>query len=253
MFLHRQEPLPLSEACLHSLCASLNAPVMRIDELPDGPARAAIVIYAEEYGNFGLAVGLRSLESAQVALYSYRGRIQAANQIPAAMEDALCFAESLGFLFDEDMIEQDPAHGRRQALEHWDRLLGEEGEVWAHSSVAEPPAPELSADPLSDDELSDDEELLPPMDVLLQPAAEPAAGVPLTKFRGPEGGLPAPVAEPSPQRAAAAEGVASGGGDVPAEGLAREAQLLGRVAIVKVRRDGEASKPGLLTRLLGGF
>ncbi len=258
------DPLPLSEACLQSLCASLNAPVIHIEQLPVEPARAAIVIYAEEYGDFGLAVGMRSLESGQTALYRYRASIPEASEIPAAMEDALSFAEGLGFLFDEDMIAQHPVSGRQQALAHWERLVGE-GEVWTHAAVVEPPAPELTPELASADD-----ELFPPMEELLEPIDEffplesddlacempltgeigdtppaiadvPSNEVSLTKFRRPAVEPCSPPVESTPAAA------------VGAEGFAGAASALGRVPIVKMRKDGENAKAGFLTRLLAGF
>jgi len=178
MFLHCTDPLPLSEACLHTLCASLNAPVVRVEELPPGPVRAAIVIYAQDYGDFGLAIGLRALETGQVAVYKHRTAIPQVEQVPAALDEALSFAEGLGFLFDEDMIEAKSGKGRREALEHWNRLMGE-GEVFAAPAVADPPRPPV-AEP--GDELSE-ESLLTPVEDLMEVSAvllptNPELGVP---------------------------------------------------------------------------
>jgi len=119
MFSLSKDPLPLSEACLHGMCVSLNAPVVYGDDLPPGPARAAIVTYAEDYGDFGMAVGMRALEDGTVAVYRYREPIVDPADIATALEAALIFAEGLGFLFDEDMIDAGSRSGRREALEHW--------------------------------------------------------------------------------------------------------------------------------------
>jgi hypothetical protein len=124
MFVHTEETLVLSQACLMSLYASMNAPVVNMDELPVAPARAAIVVYAEEYGDLALAVAVRSLETGQVALYRYRDRVTSADLDAEPMEDAQAFGEGLGFLFDENMLAEDTSAARGAAFAHWNQLAG---------------------------------------------------------------------------------------------------------------------------------
>ena len=120
------EPLPLSEASLLALRPALNAPVLNVQFLPVGPARAAIVVFAEEYGGIGLAIGVRSNEGGQVAVFQNQEPIEADVPIEEALESALSAAERLGFLFDEDMMSTAPGgEGRSQALALWGRLMGE--------------------------------------------------------------------------------------------------------------------------------
>ena len=69
MFRRLSEPLPLSEASLLALRPALNAPVLNVGFLPVGPARAAIVVFAEEWGGIGLALGIRSNEAGRVAVF----------------------------------------------------------------------------------------------------------------------------------------------------------------------------------------
>jgi hypothetical protein len=143
MFVPSKEPIFLSEACLLGLCASLNAPVVQNDELAPGPARAAIVTFAEEYGDLSLAVAIRCLETGNVVVYRCRESLVDAKDVARAMETALVFAEGLGFLFDDDMIDGASGAGRSEALEHWNRLTGE-GEVFPTTGVVEPPAPPVA-------------------------------------------------------------------------------------------------------------
>jgi len=124
MFVHTEETLVLSQACLMSLYASMNAPVVNMEELPVAPARAAIVVYAEDYGDLGLALAVRSQETGQVALYRYRGRVTSAALDAEPMEDAQAFGEGFGFLFDENMLEEDTSAARQAAFEHWNQLAG---------------------------------------------------------------------------------------------------------------------------------
>jgi len=169
MFAVCRDPLPLSEACLHGLCASLNAPVVRTDELPPGPARAAIVTFAEEYGDLAVAVGIRALESGSVVVYRCREQLFDAEEVARAVESALGFAEGLGFLFDEDMIDSATGAGRSEALEHWLRLTGG-GEIFRPGSVAEPPVPPVAEITLPGEGLDE------PMEDLLADPDEPRAG-----------------------------------------------------------------------------
>lgn len=172
MFSASTRPLPLSEACLLSLCASLNAPVVRLDGLPTGPARAALVVYAEQYADVGVAVAVRSLEGGEVALMRHREPLPPETGPEAALEIAVGFAEGLGFVFDEDMIgAAGSLSAKTAALEHWQRLVGSD-EVFATPDVASPPSPGghgVSVDP----------EQMPEMEDLLLAAAdgEPAEPV----------------------------------------------------------------------------
>lgn len=193
MFLHCKDPLPLSEACLHGLLPSLNAPVVDVEELPSGPVRAALVIYAEDYGDLGLALGMRALESGDTAVYKYREPILDESEVPAALEAVMGFAEGLGFLFDDDMIDTAAGTGRRGALEHWNRLMGD-AEVFAPRAPAEPPAPDSSPGLPSGDQA-----LLPPAEDLLLPADELDLGTEADEF------------------GSSGAGVAAGGGASPGE------------------------------------
>ena len=177
MFSASSRPLPLSEACLLSLCASLNAPVVRLDGLPTGPARAALVVYAEQYADVGVAVAVRSLEGGEVVLMRHREALPPETGPEAALEIAVDYAESLGFVFDEDMIgAAGSLSAKTAALEHWQRLVGSD-EVFATPDVASPPSPEGAG-------VSVDPEQMPEMEDLLLaaadgPAAEPAEPVDL--------------------------------------------------------------------------
>ena len=118
MFHVSTEPVLLSEAGLQGLCVSLNTPVLNIDELPVGPARAAIALYAGEYGALELAVGIRSIETRQVAVFQFQGQIPDDKPGPGAMEAATTFAEGMGFLFDDDVV-AGGADGRTRAMRLW--------------------------------------------------------------------------------------------------------------------------------------
>ena len=126
MFRRLSEPLPLSEASLLSLRPALNAPVLNVAFLPVGPARAAIVVFAEEWGGIGLALGIRSNEGGQVAVFRNQESIEPDVSVTTALEPILSEAERMGFLFDEDMVAAaTDDQGRTRALALWGRLMGE--------------------------------------------------------------------------------------------------------------------------------
>ena len=84
--------------------------------LPVGPARAAIVLYAErnEQGSVvpQLSVGLRSLDTGRVAVFQYSGEVRKLNSASRALDVALSFAEAMGFLFDDDLVRGSGPSGR---------------------------------------------------------------------------------------------------------------------------------------------
>ena len=124
MFRRLSEPLPLSEASLLALRPALNAPVLNVGFLPVGPARAAVVVFAEEWGGIGVSIGIRSNQGGQVAVFRNQESIEPDVTVAAALEPALAEAERMGFLFDEDMVEN-ASTGQSQAMALWGRLMGE--------------------------------------------------------------------------------------------------------------------------------
>jgi hypothetical protein len=292
MFVHTEETLVLSQACLQSLCASMNAPVVNIDELVVAPARAAIVFYAEEYGDLALALAIRSSETGQVALFRYRGRVKTVAAEGAAMQDALAFAEGMGFLFDENMLADDSAASREAAFEHWNRLVDAPGLAAGgrHAMDAgDIPPPGDDILPSVQELLEPAEELLPSTEAAAEPTlngelragdrdlmlddlvelgaeedlsleldeGESGADVPLEELAGTS--LELTVAPPAQEEALPVEEPPAAGA-VPltkfrrptADAAAPAGSQLGRIPIVR-RKQGDPSKPSYLGRLLASF
>jgi len=254
MFRRSSEPLALSEASLLALRPALNAPVLNTDFLPVGPARAAIVVFAEEYGGIGLAIGVRSNEGGQIAVFQNQEPIDANMKLADVLEPALVNAERMGFLFDEDLLESAPGdQGRAQAMAHWGRLMGE------LEMPAPPMTPEPTMDSLADSSTSlgaavpelllDDvaplevPEISLDLEDELQPIAIVAPPTParqqLSKFRN---ASPSSAGNP----AAAKDGADRGSSKLEA------GSELGRIPLVRVRRDGTKRVP-FLARLLSSF
>ena len=81
MFRRSSDPLALSEASLLALRPAMNAPVLNVKFLPVGPAKAAIVAFAEEYGGMGLAIGVRSNEGGQIVVFKNQEPIDASVEV----------------------------------------------------------------------------------------------------------------------------------------------------------------------------
>lgn len=247
MFRRSSESLALSEASLLALRPALNTPVLNTDFLPVGPASAAIVVFAEEYGGIGLAIGVRSNEGGQIAVFRNQEPIEAMTNLADALEPALATAEQMGFLFDEDLVEGAPdGQGRAQALALWGQLMGElemaaapsppETGIDASStspSSLDAPIPELLLDDVATLEVPeislDLENELRPVESVVPPTPERQQ---LSKFRKTEPATYSNAARPGPGTEKASE--------------------LGRIPIVRIRREATKRVP-FLARLLSSF
>jgi len=242
------EPLVLSEASLVAFRPALNTPVLNVEYMPVGPARAAIVVFVEDSGGIGMALGIRSIEGGQIAVYRNRDPIEEGAAMSAVFAPALTAAEWLGFLFDEDIFEEMPEdQGRSQATALWSQLMGEV-EVAAASTAVRPdetpsPAPiettldldeSLALESEGSDGLLEEVAVDPPVQQTL-PAQT------LSRFRNAEvddeqSGPPA-AAEPNPP-------------DKPKGGGSQ----LGRIPLVRTRRGREGgSRVPYRARLLSSF
>lgn len=248
-FLPRRRPLELTAQRVRALRPSLNTPVVSAAELPVGPACAAILVHVEPGHGLQISVGVRTLACGSVVVYGFDGPISA-SVVGAALDAALSFAESMGFLFDDDVVGDDAASREKAAL-RWQEMIGDgvptpvpapapgpESDALFDADSGEltdPPAEDESGSGSGDDrsgfELGDSSSA--PAAASFRPAAAPAPGVPLSKFRvGPEGEA-APAAPAGPQKKRAP---------------------LGRMRLVK-RRPGEAqdARRSWLLRLLTSF
>lgn len=195
MYFSRQ-PLPERGVReLRSLHFSLNTPVIAIEDLAVGPARAAIAVQALPGGGTLLQLVVRSQRSGQLACFSHDEPLAGDVSTQIALDGALSFAESMGFLFDDDAIPELGADGPREAAEAWNDLLGlAPGDA--------PPAPDARASLAdADDELEtgDDTELETDDDAELEtdPEGEPVAELWLEELAVPAS-APANVAASAP-------------------------------------------------------
>ncbi len=118
-FARRSEAPALEPSWFRGLRFSLNTPVVRTDGLPVAPARAALVLFEAPEGPPGVLVGVRSLKSGQVVHFEPEGTIDALEE---GLDAAMAFGEGMGFLFDDDELEEGEAE---RAFGMWHDLMGE--------------------------------------------------------------------------------------------------------------------------------
>lgn len=250
------------------LRSSLNAPVVATEDLPSGPARAVIVMWWADDESPVLEVRMRSVTTGRLVTYGFDGTLDNAGELETALEGALNFAETMGFVFDDDVLSGDDTVGREKVVEAWEAF--EEGkppprrsDPGRMPSLAEITRPGLD-EPVELTELvpakdEDDADLAmelssdwspdnsgldlpvepePPAVEASRDAVTESPEVTLTKFRGPAAGG-------EPEAAPASSGPPPGG---------RTRQALGRVPIVRRRgKKNTREAPSLLSRILGAF
>jgi hypothetical protein len=124
---------------LRVLHLSLNTPVVAIDELPVGPARAGIALFEAPEGALRLEIAVRSLRVGQVVSYAPDEALDGARDAIVAVDAALSFAEGMGFLFDEDEVAAGAEAGTDAAAALW-RDVVEEISLRTHEPEAAAPA-----------------------------------------------------------------------------------------------------------------
>jgi len=147
VFFPRSAPLRLAAHRIRGLRLSLNTPVVATEELPIGPARAAILVHDDPDAGPQVTIGLRSLRAERTVFYAFEGDLREASSFAVALDGALSFAESMGFLFDEDELGAGGAVATARCLALWQELLGEEP---AAGEAADEPE-ELLLEQLADD------------------------------------------------------------------------------------------------------
>jgi hypothetical protein len=262
MFSPRKRPLLLVADRLLALRLSLNTPVVATPDLPAGPARAAIAVHSES-GRTCFTVAVRALRNGVSVLYELEGEDpNDASGVAVALDAALSFGESMGFLFDDELVTARSESVLRAALSKLREVVA------PPSPDVGDTAPSYDLDAPSDEILLEEAlELEPasaPAPVAPRPAAPPArpASASLTKFRmvaasgeaPPEGEAPPPEPPPEPEAPASAASTSPGTTARPAASRsATGGAMLGRVKPVRLRApDAPAPIPAWI-RLLSSF
>lgn len=182
---------------------SLNAPVIAIDALPVGPARAGIALCRDSAGTLDLRIAVRSLRTGQLAVYAPGGSIAAGEPI---VDAALAFAEGMGFLFDEDEVAVRGEGSEDAVAALWRDLVEEVPErLRSRATEADPegvapaaePEPALEVAVVADASQALAVRVESLREVAVAPVlADPAAV--LSKFRIIRGGIAAPLRPAEP-------------------------------------------------------
>ena len=99
---------------LRSLRRALNSPGLAIAELPAGPGAAAIAAHvASRDGLPRYTLAVRCERSREVVFFSVREEDLSHSESSLAADAALSLAESMGFLFEEELV---PVSGKSAAL-----------------------------------------------------------------------------------------------------------------------------------------
>jgi hypothetical protein len=137
VFFQRTTPLQVAPAQVRGLRLSLNTPIVSTEDLPIGPARAAILIHAEGQRGETVTVGVRSLRASRVALFSVDPDVSGDASFDVTLDAALSFAESMGFLFDEDEVGDGGAQARTRCLGLWRDLIGDDAPLGKPAAAPE--------------------------------------------------------------------------------------------------------------------
>jgi hypothetical protein len=151
VFFPRTTPLSVAPVHVQGLRLSLNTPVVATEELPIGPARAAILVHEDPERGPTVTIGIRSLRADRVALYGTDSDAEGGD-LEVAVDAALSFAESMGFLFDEEELADGGAQAKTRALGLWRDLLGDEaGEPARAPTRGSDPESELLLEDLAEE------------------------------------------------------------------------------------------------------
>ena len=118
MILPARKPLEPHGQPLRALQISLNSPVVTLAPLPSGPASAAVAVHER-----GATLCVRSLRTGQSAFFTTTEDL--VGQAGVALEAALSFAESMGFLFEDDLVAARGEAGPGEAARLWRELCGD--------------------------------------------------------------------------------------------------------------------------------
>jgi hypothetical protein len=240
------EPL-LAESAIVAFCAGLNTPVVNIDELEVGPARAGIMIAAGESSELNLLVRVCLISSGEGVTFKFQGDPAEFRDPAAAMDAALSFSEGMGFLFEEDLLAEGGPAGRQRAIKIWRSLCGLREEVKSEGLVEETPEPATPRHRSrsgSEIELTDAVSNVAP-ETPGDPIASGVGSSVLTKFRG----------RPSVARDALALGAERPSGQGTGDSQPRRGpKELGRLELASERTSNQGpSGSGFLTQLLSSF
>lgn len=122
MFMPCKDEPAVPESAISGFCAARNAPVVNIEMLEVGPARAGIMLAADADGALTLLVRVSLLSGGQGVTFKFQGDPADFGDTAGAIDAALSFSEGMGFLFEEDLLREGGRSGRSRAHKIWTSL-----------------------------------------------------------------------------------------------------------------------------------
>jgi len=172
VFFARQEAPDPVRSVLRSLRPSLNTPVVVVEDLPPGPASAAIARFADPAGP-RVVLAIRSERSGQAIFFAPDDEARDQRGTDLALDALLSFAEGMGFLFEDDRLAEAPGETQRLWVALIEACTHRSPSGSATATAAPDPAPSPSR-PEADEIWLED----------LAPVSRPiSASLSLTKFR----------------------------------------------------------------------
>jgi hypothetical protein len=209
MFFPSTRPADPEGEALRALHRAMNTPVVAIEQLPVGPASAAVALHADSGQGVRLTIAIRSVRSGQTLFFTPNDELLELGSPSVALDAALSFAESMGFLFDDDEVGSRGVRGPLEAARLWREFIDEASEAdlpisieearQAGSSRAAPAAP--ASRPREGEPLWLSDKPAPPAP---EPAPEPERAP--EKSESPLGSEARPVPRTRPPKRAPAEG-----------------------------------------------
>jgi hypothetical protein len=148
MFMPCSDAPAIAESAIAAFCASLNTPVLNIEMLEVGLARAGIMLAAQEYGQLVLLVRVSLMANGEGVTFQFQGDPADLGDAAGALEAALSFSEGMGFLFEEDLLCRGDRSGRARAFNIWNSLCNRrEDPIGAAEPTVVPEAARVAAPP----------------------------------------------------------------------------------------------------------
>ncbi len=121
-----RSPRRVAGSGLRALHVSLNSPVVVLESLPNGPASAAVAL-----DGVGAMLCLRSIRAGRSVFFASSEGIGSAQ---LALDAAVSFAESMGFLLDDDEVS---LRGPEAAARLWEEICGDAASPLAQQDASE--------------------------------------------------------------------------------------------------------------------
>lgn len=126
MFLPRETPLELGPEQLMGLRLSLNTPVVSTEEVPMGPARAALAVHRDPGGVPTITLAVRPIQARHAVFYGLNEDLRGEARLAMGVDAALSFGESLGFLFDDDELAGGSGEPSTEVFALWSSIVGDD-------------------------------------------------------------------------------------------------------------------------------